>query len=379
MEETDIGPNESPEKAYHFAHIIQGHYHQGADLFHPNSRGKQCMTNALLSLVYSYVSNVNNWMAEDLNKILVSGDSFYTQTPKSQDFLLVSEIPKYFTCFDKNFKITDKTSMVGLVNAVTAEAPYSVLADSLQSLDASNPYALICLGCYASAVFLNNGQYFLFDSHARNDHGLPASNGTAVLLAFNSVVDLTQYVKVLSLKLGANIFEMTPIEIKTITHKALQLGFKRQGTYPHIDFGCDEQTVTTRTLMNNYMINQLQCQALNKKQRECQQSRQPDRTKYMQQYKQRQRTDTEYQHKERIQQQRTMQTARQQPELASKERIQQQHSKQTARQQPEFASKERIQHQHTMQTARQQPEFASKERIQQQRSKKRLDGNLNCI
>ena len=42
-----------------------------------------------------------------------------------------------------------------------------------------------------TAIFVHDGHYFIFDSHARNDRGAPDSNGNAVLLHLQIFMNLT--------------------------------------------------------------------------------------------------------------------------------------------------------------------------------------------
>ena len=72
----------------------------------------------------------------------------------------------------------------------------------------------LCIGdSTVSIVHIDDGKHYTFDSHSRNIKGYPTPNGTAVLLTFNFLKELCNYVRKLAVKLNANRFELTPIQI----------------------------------------------------------------------------------------------------------------------------------------------------------------------
>ena len=56
----------------------------------------------------------------------------------------------------------------------------------------------------------------LFDSHARDSSGIPDPNGTAVVIKFNNILELEQYVYCLSFELHTNIYEIVPVQINNL-------------------------------------------------------------------------------------------------------------------------------------------------------------------
>ena len=53
---------------------------------------------------------------------------------------------------------------------------------------------------------------YVFDSHARNNFGMPDSNGTAVVMKCDDVSQLQQYLCSLSVQLNVEGFEVVPVE-----------------------------------------------------------------------------------------------------------------------------------------------------------------------
>ena len=60
---------------------------------------------------------------------------------------------------------------------------------------------------------MDDGKYDIFDSHRRNIEGYPTPNGRAVLLRFNFLKELCNYLRKLAMVLNADKFELTPIQI----------------------------------------------------------------------------------------------------------------------------------------------------------------------
>ena len=83
---------------------VQGSFHQGNLMFGENA-GTQCVANSLTALAYHKVKNAKQWQTEDMNKILATGDEMYSYLQQSSTvgnrYLLVSELPQYFECFDE--------------------------------------------------------------------------------------------------------------------------------------------------------------------------------------------------------------------------------------------------------------------------------------
>ena len=74
---------------------------------------------------------------------------------------------------------------------------------------------LLCIGDSTVGIMhRDDGKYYIFDSHSRNIEGYPTPNGRALLLSFNSLKELCNYLRKLAMVLNADKFELTPIQIK---------------------------------------------------------------------------------------------------------------------------------------------------------------------
>ena len=73
---------------------------------------------------------------------------------------------------------------------------------------------LLCIRDSTVAIMhMDNGKYYIFDSHSGNIEGYPTPNGIAVLLSFNFSKELCNYLRKLAMLLDADKYELTPIQI----------------------------------------------------------------------------------------------------------------------------------------------------------------------
>ena len=63
------------------------------------------------------------------------------------------------------------------------------------------------------ALIKQTEYFYLFDSHARDLHGMPDPNGTAVVMKFKNILDLEQYLYSVSMELHTNLFEIVPLQL----------------------------------------------------------------------------------------------------------------------------------------------------------------------
>ena len=57
--------------------IASGTFHQGSEIFPPESIGKQCVPNSIIAVIYHTEKPVNKWKSADLDMILLNGNDLY--------------------------------------------------------------------------------------------------------------------------------------------------------------------------------------------------------------------------------------------------------------------------------------------------------------
>ena len=83
--------------------------------------------------------------------------------------------------------------------------------------------------------------YYIYDSHSRDIAGFPVSDATAILLTFNSLKGMNNYIKILSMHLNDDKFELTPTQIKwKFLNKHIILAINRQSESLHVAATCDQ-------------------------------------------------------------------------------------------------------------------------------------------
>ena len=192
---------------------VVGSLHQGSQNFHVGNRGLQCVPMAICSLLKSTEIQPKDWKTSVINSILQAGDFMYTSIGKSGT-LLPSDVPRYICLHSINHKITELKSHIGSFTHSFEEFNIKTF-DSLSNLFSCYTHMLLCIGDITVGIMhMDDGKYYIFDSHSRNIEGYPTPNSRAVLLSFNFLKELCNYLRKLAMVLNADKFELTPIQIK---------------------------------------------------------------------------------------------------------------------------------------------------------------------
>lgn len=109
-----------------------------------------------------------------------------------QDYML-TELPNTLTVFDSNYESQYSASYTGNINEVSSSIDfqyYTSFANAIQMLLQENYSTfLVTVRCNTVAIYCNgNGQFKVFDSHARDMFGLPHPHGTCVLLDIDNLI-----------------------------------------------------------------------------------------------------------------------------------------------------------------------------------------------
>ena len=93
------------------------------------------------------------------------------------------------------------------------ESHYYDIHTALVNTFLNDSYAILILEGYMIALIKQTEYFYLFDSHARDLHGMPDPNGTAVVMKFKNILDLEQYLYSVSMELHTNLFEIVPLQL----------------------------------------------------------------------------------------------------------------------------------------------------------------------
>ena len=344
-------------------HIISGSFHQNNERFSEQSRGFQCTSNALCMLSYSACLDINDGLV--LDKILCEGDSLYIKTVDRlktdgkfiQPLLSLEEIPDNIEIEKGKFTVDKQPIVSGILVDSYVDQGLPSLHCALQSAFVSASSGLLIIGAVCSAVVKKDDLYIFFDSHSHGKNALASSEGTSVLLSFNSLDDLVTYLYAFyhSLKIDMTLqFDLLPLTIRSYQQKMrCEFGLEHQLEAYFKDQKMRQAKKEKSKLIDKYVSESATCKQKKK------------RTEYHRLYKRQRRELFAFKEKEKSSQQVFKQNARRSPTFKSKETKYQLKSKQNIRSKPGVLEKERL----SKQRVRQDTVFKVKE-IEYQRALK---------
>ena len=198
--------------------VCKGSKHQGNC---PNG-GQQCVCIGLVFLAYTDIPS----SSDDVDHFLDLGTKLYSEVNVNENYLMTTELP-------------NAVDIEGVLYEVDILEPrsgtLSQTSDHLDSLSFCITSALTYSFRDSNTCFLTIGnspgytsgikrtasdQYYVFDSHSRDDQGRCSPSGKAIVLQINSMVQLVKYVKDMSQSISSTSnepFEITPVLIKSST------------------------------------------------------------------------------------------------------------------------------------------------------------------
>ena len=159
--------------------VVQGSFHQGNDRF-GETAGRQCTCCALFSVAFTLVKSPGHWVSKDLDFIIENGDLIYKSLNVNR-YLMANELPRELTLLGSNVRINFIKEKCGIVNG-NSPYQYFLIRNMLSN---SSGLLFFMKGLCVSVVWASN-HYFLFDSHSRNENGEWCSNGSSILLKFQT-------------------------------------------------------------------------------------------------------------------------------------------------------------------------------------------------
>ena len=187
--------------------------HQGdAAAFNHTSVGRQCLPNCLIACTMTAVQKPSTWTTDIMDYILREGDNLYQHIDVGHDFLLPTDLPVCVHLCNRIFNVVrGKEAFVSFTdNLQKIRNILSVLCTFIQTTETS---ALICLGnqsgSSAVTVLSQDNSMYIFDSHSRDQSGMPSANGTAVLMQFNNIQSTVSFICQLAYSLQARLFHWT--------------------------------------------------------------------------------------------------------------------------------------------------------------------------
>ena len=218
MEKSVILKKNNPYKStQHFHKIVKGNFSQSSIIFDGIGIGLQCVPNSVMLLIYNTLKPSHLWEAEDLDKVLQSGNILYNSIGKKTT-LLVSDVPKYIKLHETIYFLNYENCTLGCIfqdNIVINSVQFS----KLSSLLSKYKYFLLILSDSCVSVVNDNNTFWVFDPHSRNEEGFPSSSGTSILLHFKNFINFCAYIEEISKANNYKMYELTPVNITKLKQK----------------------------------------------------------------------------------------------------------------------------------------------------------------
>ena len=196
-----------------FVSIVSATSHQADFNKYGTNSGSQCYAMAFAACCYMFHTGcVEDWKTHTLDNILNCGNAIYSRVHvRPHQFLCSEELPRIVP--ELQVEVDFKIDCCLLDD--TDEHSRLSLDYQLKSCLSQSSCCILCTRQIASAILKANGMYWIFDSHALNDHGMMHAGGTgkARLMKFKSYRALISYLR---LRYGCEKYQA---DITTVTLK----------------------------------------------------------------------------------------------------------------------------------------------------------------
>ena len=362
-------------------------------------------------LIYAKYSNIHTH--QDLDKVLLDGDSLYnktvltllTQGMLKSKLLNFDEIPHAVTVLKKHIIVEKSDVISGVCTQQFSTLGLPSLYQSLHTAFQQSSYLLFMIGSVCSAVFKKDEEYYFFDSHSHGQDGMSCPDGKSILACFQNLEDLVAFMYAVYDSMMIDIssqFDMLPVNMTLVSVKPRNessgkkiiapgtgndtcVGNKDKDTHENMD-SCKWKSVSYKkqkkthsvkvkplndfteidnqhvTLIGKYFNDQMQ-------KTKYKQDEYKKRKLYLQLYKQKQRESVTY----KVKEQETKRKSRECEENKAKDKASSLKSKKAARQNLDYKNKERD----SKSKSRECEENKAKDKASTLKSKKAARQNLD--
>ena len=175
--------------------FLQGNFHQGDDIFGDNA-GRQCVPNCLAAAAFNSTKTVNEWVASDMDTILIAGNELYgylqASSTMQHTYMLINELPRNLEIFNNEFSFYFQESIATIVGHESENTNWhdfnsSPLYETLQIALIENDACFVCFSGNTMLVGRRSDGFFIYDSHSRSHEGLPHIDGKSTCIFFDEI------------------------------------------------------------------------------------------------------------------------------------------------------------------------------------------------
>ncbi|KAK7095599.1 hypothetical protein V1264_004989 [Littorina saxatilis] len=190
--------------------VLQATYHQGSSVFNDRTRGRQCVGMATSAVAYAEIKDMSTWTKEDLDLVLLFGDYMYQkmlddEEDNVQGYLQLSDIPAQINLFNKNFHVSRSAHACGVVGLGPSFSEAFSLSGAIKRAFDNFPSMILVLKETSVMIHKSTDSFWLFDSHSRNQNGMPSANGKGVLMKFQDLDDLLKFLTEMSKAISSGV------------------------------------------------------------------------------------------------------------------------------------------------------------------------------
>ena len=176
-------------RSIHISKFVQGTHHQG-DIRYGTSAGIQCLCMSLMAVCWSLTKSVSRWDGIDLDQILGKDDELLKSVNKFK-LLGVEDLPTKVEVYSQSIDI----ALENRTGEITSSTYLTSIGEIVGNFSDLGNSALLIINGYALGIIWGKNCFFLFDSHSKNSNGNICQNGTSVLLKFEALNKLQEYIK----------------------------------------------------------------------------------------------------------------------------------------------------------------------------------------
>lgn len=170
--------------------IAQATHHQGG-IHYGATAGIQCSCISLMSVCWSTFISATMWDGTDLDMILGNGDRLLKSLNLYRS-LGVDDLPR---SVDIYIHSVDIFSLDKKASETTLNTYLVSLKRIIESCLKIGSVALFIKSGYIFGILFAKNYFYLFDSHSKDDKGNISQNGTFILVKFETLDDLEDYIK----------------------------------------------------------------------------------------------------------------------------------------------------------------------------------------
>ncbi|KAK3917549.1 Nucleus-vacuole junction protein 2 [Frankliniella fusca] len=175
--------------------ILQGTIHQGNHILFPKYHGVQCCATSVVACAHAMVHDPDLWTPKDIDACVHVGTDLHSQSkPSKHTYLFPHEVHKTIVLPNQNVLsliADDKAKFVGPIHDIQYFG--DDFSCALTSFFESSRFGILTCEQYSFGMIRSKSDYWIFDSHAKNEIGKTSNEGKAVLMKFDCINEIVLY------------------------------------------------------------------------------------------------------------------------------------------------------------------------------------------